>query len=160
MYRREDLSQKYTPLCSKISLTSCSRPRPCITSFCRCYIPEWFEANAVAYTLVVLSSRLARSLVGTPSHPHATSSSFCVSRIVCTVLFLFLFVCLSPLFARRTPDCVSFWSPPRGGFKYTLRLQSTSYIHIRIIYCTEFITLPLPAHLHTLNSIISYCLQL
>ena len=127
MYIREDLSQKYTPLCSKISLTFCSRSRPRTTSLdIIVYCPEWFEASAVAYTLVILSSRLARSLVGTSSHPHATSSSFCVSRIVCTILFLFLFVCSSPLFARRTPDSVSFWSPPRGGFNYTLCLQSTS----------------------------------
>ena len=131
MYIREDLSQKYTPLCSKISLTSCSRPHPRITSFYRRYIPEWFEANAVAYALVVLGSRLARSLVGTPSQPHAPSSSFCVSRIVCTVFFCFFFVCSSPLFARRTPDSVSSLCGGVCGH-YDPRRHSHRHLHFAL----------------------------
>ena len=93
MYIREDLSQKYTPLCSKISLTSCSSSRPRTTSLdIIVYCPEWFEASAVAYTLVVLGSRLARSLVGTPSHPtQLRRASACPVSLYC---FVFVFVCL------------------------------------------------------------------
>ena len=96
MYIREDLSTEIHPhYAHNLVLPLVVALALVLHRYIVIYPQEWFEASAVAYTLIVLGSRLARSLVGTPSHPHATSSSFCVSRIVCPVLFCFY------LFARR-----------------------------------------------------------
>ena len=93
---------------------------------------------------------MARSRVETPSHPHAPICRASACPVCLLLFYLFLFVCLSPLLARRTLASVSFWSPLRGGFKYTLRLQSTLYTHTHTIYYVAYIRSPL-SHLFKLS---------
>ncbi len=49
-------------------------------------------------------------------------------------VFGFILFARRVCFARRTLASVSFWSPPRGGFKYTSRLQSIISYNTRVIY--------------------------
>lgn len=85
---------------------------PCVfTSYNEVICPEWFEASAIAYTFLILGSRLARALI--QEHPSCTPAHLCCTSacLVHPVLFVCLLVAVAyPQDQCRTLDSAAVYS--------------------------------------------------